>query len=77
MGEKKKDFFSVETLVLRHRQEIASLTVSRLHVSHASRAGSLWVQRWSAHLPVRGSIPVERTSPSIGKQGSNTNILSL
>ena len=38
MGErKKKDFFSIETLVLRHQQEIANLTVSRLHVSHASR----------------------------------------
>ena len=30
-------FFSVETLVLGHRQEITSLTVSRLHGSHASQ----------------------------------------
>ena len=38
MGEKKKkDCFSVKTLALRHRQEVASLTVSRLHVSHASQ----------------------------------------
>ena len=71
--KKKRIFFSVETLVLRYRQEIASLTVSRLHVSNASQV----LCGFSAHLPVRGSIPVERTSPFIGKQGSNANSLSL
>ena len=73
MGVKKKDCISVKALVLRHRQEIASFKTTGI----SCESGSLWVQRWSADLPVRGSIPVERTSPFIGKQGSNTNILSL
>ena len=33
--------------------------------------------RWSADLPIRGSIPVERRNPFIGKQGSTRNSLSL
>ena len=61
MGEKKKDFFSVETLVLRHRQEIASLTVSRLHVSHTSRvlcgfSVGLLIYRFEVRFPLNAQV---------------------
>ena len=54
MGEKL--FFSIETLVLGHRQEIASLTVSRLHVSHASQvlcgcSADLLIYRFEVRFP--------------------------
>ena len=49
-------FFSIETLVLGHRQEIASLTVSRLHVSHASQvlcgcSADLLIYRFEVRFP--------------------------
>ena len=59
MGE--NFFFSVETLVLRHRQEIASLTVSRLHVSHARQvlcgcSADLVIYRFEVRLPLNAEI---------------------
>ena len=59
MGE--NFFFSVETLVLRHRQEIASLTVSRLHVSHARQVlcgcnADLVIYRFEVRLPLNAEI---------------------
>ena len=59
MGE--KFFFSVETLVLRHRQEIASLTVSRLHVSPARQvlcgcSADLVIYRFEVRFPLNAEI---------------------
>ena len=59
MGE--KCFFSVEDLVLRHRQEIASLTVSRLHVSHARQnlsgcSADLVIYRFEVRFPLNAEI---------------------
>ena len=59
--KKKKDCFSVETLVLRHRQEIESLTVSRLHVSHASRvlcgfSTGLLIYRFEVRFPLNAQV---------------------
>ena len=68
-GKKRKDFFLVLRLVLRHRQEITSLTVSNLHVSHVSQV----LCGFSTDLLGRGSSSIER----IGKWGSNTNSISL
>ena len=60
MGE-KKDFFIVETLVMRNRQEIASLTVSRLHVSHASEflcgfSADLLIYRFEVRFPLNAEV---------------------
>ena len=61
MGEKKKIFFSVENLVLRHRQEISSLTVSRLYVSHASQvlcgiSADLLIYRFEFRFPLKAKV---------------------
>ena len=60
-GLKKKDIFSVETLVLRHRPVIASLTVSRLHVSHASQVlcgfgADLLIYRFEVRFPLNAEV---------------------
>ena len=59
MGE--KCFFSVEDLVLRQRQEIASVTVSRLHVSHARQvlcgcSADLVIYRFEVRFPLNAEI---------------------
>ena len=61
MDEKKKDLFSVETLVLRHRRETASSTASRLHVSHASQvlcgfSADLLIYRFDVGFPFKAQV---------------------
>ena len=61
MVDEKKDLCSVETLVVRHRQEIASSTVSRLHVSHASQvlcgfSADLLINRFEVGFPFKAQV---------------------